>query len=67
MINEAISLNTKITEMGYVKLSEAVRTDTKDRYMTLMMANLLADKIQLKYQKDTESDWTVDDWAWLAG
>lgn len=67
MINEAISLNTKITEMGYVKLSEAVRTDTKDRYMTLMMANLLADKIQLKYQKDTEPDWTDDDWAWLAG
>jgi hypothetical protein len=67
MINEAISLNTKITEMGYVKLLEAVRTDTKDRYMTLMMANLLADKIQLKYQKNNEPDWTDEDWAWLAG
>lgn len=67
MINEAISLETKITESGNVKLSEAVRTDTKDRYMTLMMFNFLADKIQLKYQKDTEPDWTYDDWSWLAG
>ena len=67
MINEAISLDTKITENGYVKLSEASRTDVKDRYMTLMMINLLFDKIQLKYQKDTEPDWTDEDWAWLAG
>jgi hypothetical protein len=35
--------------------------------MALNYANLLADKIQLKYQKDAEPDWTVDDWAWLAG
>jgi hypothetical protein len=67
LVNEAVSLEMKITETGLVKLQEATRTNTKDLYMALNYANLLADKIQLKYQKDNEPDWTVDDWAWLAG
>ena len=67
LVNEAVSLEMKITETGLVKLQEATRTNTKDLYMALTYANLLADKIQLKYQKDTEPDWTDDDWAWLAG
>ena len=67
MINEAVSLEMKMTETGLVKLQEASRTLRKDMYMTAMMFNFLCDKLLLKYQKDTESDWTVDDWAWLAG
>ncbi len=67
LVNEAVSLEMKITETGLIKLQEATRTNTKDLYMALCYANILADKIQLKYQKDTEPDWSIDDWAWLAG
>lgn len=67
MINEAISLEVKFLDSGNIKLQEAKRTDVKDRYMTLAMANLLADKIFSKYNKDGNGeDVDLDDWQWLA-
>ena len=67
MINEAISLEVKMMENGNIKLQEAKRTDVKDRYMTLAMGNLLADKIYNKYNKQNESEEVnLDDWQWLS-
>ena len=60
MINESVALEVKFMENGNVKLSEAKRTNTKDRYMTLAMANLLAEKIYNKYLKD-DSDEEFDE------
>ena len=67
LINEAISLEIKFMESGNIKLQEASRLDVKDRYMTLAMANLLADKIYNKYSKDTDTEVNIDDWKWLSG
>ena len=68
MINEAISLEVKFSENGNIKLQEAKRTDVKDRYMTLAMGNLLADKIFNKYHReDEEEDIDLEDWQWLKG
>lgn len=67
MINEAISLEVKMMDNGNIKLQEAKRTDVKDRYMTLAMGNLLADKIYNKYNKQNESEEVnLDDWQWLS-
>lgn len=67
MINEAISLEVKFLDSGNIKLQEAKRTDVKDRYMTLAMANLLADKIFNKYNKENNGeDVNLDDWKWLS-
>lgn len=68
MINESISLEMKINENGTIKLSEATRTATKDRYMTLGMANFLAEKIINKYNKDNQTgdEINIEDWKWLA-
>lgn len=60
-INEAVSLEATFTETGLLKVQEAKRTDTKDRYMTLAMANLLADKIYNKYKKEDSDDLTLED------
>ena len=60
MINEAVSLEVKFMENGNIKLSEAKRTDTKDRYMTLGMGNFLSEKIYNKYLKD-DSDEEFDE------
>lgn len=60
-INEAISLEASLTETGLLKVQEAKRTDTKDRYMTLAMANLLADKIYNKYLRIDDSDFDESD------
>lgn len=57
--NEAVSLEVKVTETG-VKVQEAKRTDTKDRYMTLMMANLFGDKIINKYLVTDDEDEDID-------
>jgi Terminase-like family. len=54
MINESVSLEIKFMDNGNIKLSEAKRTNTKDRYMTLAMANFLADKIHNKYLRGNE-------------
>ena len=67
LINEAISLEIKFMESGNIKLQEASRLDVKDRYMTLAMANFLADKIYNKYSKDTDTELNMDDWKWLSG
>ena len=41
--------------------------DTKYRYMTLAMANLLADKIYAKDTKNGEDEeFDIKDWAFLA-
>lgn len=60
MINEAVSLEVKFMENGNIKLSEAKRTDTKDRYMTLGMGNFLSEKIYNKYLRD-DSDEEFDE------
>lgn len=68
MINEATSLESTFTENQQLKVKEQKRTDTKDRYMTLGMANLLCDKIYAKYTKESqEEDFNLDDWDFLSG
>ena len=67
LINEAISLEIKFMENGNIKLQEASRLDVKDRYMTLAMANFLADKIYNKYSKDTDTEIDIEEWNWLSG
>lgn len=67
MINEAISLETKFMDGGAIKLKEAKRTDVKDRYMTLAMANLFAEKIVNKYVKKEQQEINADDWKFLSG
>ena len=57
LINEAVALEVKFTETGNIKLQEAKRTATKDRYMTLMMANMFGDKL-LNYYSNSEG---IDD------
>lgn len=60
MINEAVSLEVKFTETGLIKLQEAKRTDTKDRYMTFGMFCAFGDKLYNKYCKNEENgniDW----------
>lgn len=62
MINEAVSLEVKFTESGNIKLSEAKRTATKDRYMTLMMCNYFGDKLINKYcADDSLEDFDIED------
>lgn len=57
MINEAVALEVKFTETGLIKLQEAKRTDTKDRYMTFGMFCMFGDKLYNKYCKnDNEND-----------
>lgn len=57
MINEAVSLEVKLTETGLIKVQEAKRTDTKDRYMTFGMFCMFGDKLYNKYcQQNNEDD-----------
>lgn len=57
MINEAVALEVKFTETGLVKVQEAKRTDTKDRYMTFGMFCMFGDKLYNKYcQQNNEND-----------
>lgn len=59
-INEAIALNTVFMEGNKIKLKEAKRTDTKDRYMTFAMGCIFASKIKSKYSQeynDDDLDW----------
>jgi hypothetical protein len=56
MINEATSLEVQINETGLVRVKEASRMDVKDRYMTLAMASLFADKIENKYVNDSDDN-----------
>lgn len=68
LINEAVSLEVKFTEGGAIKLTEAKRTDTKDRYMALAMGNFLADKIYSKISKGSyEDEYNDSDWDFLSG
>lgn len=66
MINEAISLNTIWTDKGDVKLKEASRLDTKDRYMIANYCNYFADKVYSKYHKDNEANFDKEDWNWMS-
>ncbi len=67
-INEAISLEAILTDNG-IKLKEAKRTDVKDRYMTLAMGNLFADKVANKYMNNDYQGTEIDlsEWEWLKG
>lgn len=66
MINEAISLETVFLDSGNIKLKEAKRTDVKDRYIVLAMANMLADKITNKYVlQDENYEFDENDWSWM--
>lgn len=67
LINEAISLEIKFMENGNIKLQEASRLDVKDRYMTLAMANFLADKIYNKYAKSSDDEIDIEEWSFLSG
>ena len=60
MINEAVSLEVKFTETGLIKLQEAKRTDTKDRYMTFGMFCVFGDKLYNKYCKNDNDDDDID-------
>lgn len=60
MINEAVALEVKFTEAGLIKLQEAKRTDTKDRYMTFGMFCLFGDKLFNKYCKNDNEDNDID-------
>ena len=60
MINEAVALEVKFSETGLVKLQEAKRTATKDRYMTLGYMNLFGDKLVNKYCKQGADDDDID-------
>jgi hypothetical protein len=69
MIHEAISLEVQINENMTIKLKEAKRTDVKDRYMTLAMGNLFADKVANKYMNNDYQGTEIDlsEWEWLKG
>jgi hypothetical protein len=56
LINEAMSLEVKINENGLIRLHEAKRTQTKDRYMALTYANMFGDKLINKYLKSNDDD-----------
>ena len=60
MINEAVSLEVKLTETGLIKVQEAKRTDTKDRYMTFGMFCMFGDKLANKYCKQNNDDDDID-------
>lgn len=60
MINEAVALEVKFTETGLVKVQEAKRTDTKDRYMTFGMFCLFGDKLFNKYCKNDNENSDID-------
>lgn len=67
MINESISLETKFLDSGKIKLKEA-RSAQKDRYIACAYANMIADKILLKHNKDEEQgDINIEDWSFLSG
>lgn len=67
MINEAVSLDTIFTETGNIKLKEAKRTDTKDRYMVFAYANAFADKLYNKYQQGEDGgEFDENSWSWMA-
>ncbi len=61
MINEAVALEVKFSETGLIKLQEAKRTSTKDRYMAVAYMNLFGDKLVNKYCKINDND---DDFDW---
>ena len=60
MINEAVALEVKFSETGLIKLQEAKRTATKDRYMTFGMFCLFGDKLYNKYCKQNNDDEDID-------
>lgn len=67
LINEAVSLEVKITRDG-IKVKEEKRTDTKDRYMTLAMFNYFCDKLSTKFAKDNQNEeYNDSDWDFLSG
>lgn len=64
MVNESVSLEMKLMENGSIKLQEANRMDTKDKYIACAMANFLGDKIYNKHSKDSYgSDFDIDDFS----
>lgn len=68
MINEATALEIKMLDSGNIKLVEAKRTDTKDRYIVCAMMSLLFEKIITKELKsENENDINYNDWSFLSG
>lgn len=65
LIGEAISLSQEWRN-GQVKLSEP-RSGTKDIIVSFSYGSYISSLIINDKEKDNEPDWTVDDWAWLAG
>lgn len=61
MINEAVALEVKFSETGLIKLQEAKRTATKDRYIAVAYMNLFGDKLVNKYCKQNNDD---EDFDW---
>lgn len=60
MVNEAVALEVKLTETNLIKVQEAKRTATKDRYMTFGMFCLFGDKLINKYCKQNNDDDDID-------
>jgi hypothetical protein len=60
MINEAVALEVKFTDTGLIKVQEAKRTATKDRYMTFGMFCLFGDKLVNKYCKQNNDNDDID-------
>ena len=60
MVNEAVALEVKLTETNLIKVQEAKRTATKDRYMTFGMFCLFGDRLINKYCKQNNDDDDID-------
>ena len=60
MVNEAVALEVKLTETNLIKVQEAKRTATKDRYMTFGMFCLFGDRLINKYCKQNDDDDDID-------
>ena len=60
MINEAVALEVKFSETGLIKLQEAKRTATKDRYVAVAYMNLFGDKLVNKYCKQGGDNDDID-------
>ena len=65
LIGEAINLSQEWRE-GKVRLTEP-RTGTKDIIVSYAYGNYVSSLIINDKEKDTEPEWTISDWAFLAG
>ena len=65
LIGEAISLSQEWRN-GQVKLTEP-RSGTKDIIVSFSYGSYISSLIINDKEKNQDDDWTVDDWAFLAG